>query len=224
MLTFKASLTSELTMPKDANFDIAGHFVFETTHIANFLSLRYEKFKFTKTRILFSKSQKKRFDNKLNADHINLSCPLVDNTHYNLLTSIVNDKTVYQIEIGDTHLKCKATLHLNYINRFKLKLVHDLLKVPKWLKWLLEKIVDKGFDALFAIIIAFTSYKAGEYNGKQATKSDQQITTQSHDTTALQKEAVRNDNYNAYNNTDTFHSVPFSKDTAKQKDTTHKPQ
>jgi hypothetical protein len=218
LLTFKATLTSELTMPKDANFDITGNFVFGTTHISNFISLRNEKFKFSKTRIIFTPSQIKRFGDKLNADPICLNAPLIDNTYYTLLTTIIKDKTIYQVEIGDTNLKSKVTLHPNYIGTFKLKLVHDLIKIPSWLKTTLNKVFDKGLDAIFALIVAFTSYKAGEYNGKQTTKSDKPITSQVNDTTTLQKKAVHLDSNNFYkdNGKDTSHSVSYYKDTAKK--------
>lgn len=150
-------------MPNDANFDIAGKFVYETTHLKNFISLRQEKFTFTKTRILFSPSQKDRFSNKLNADPINLSCPLVDNTHYSLLTKTVNDKTVYLIEIGDTNLKCKATLHLDTLNLFRLKLVHNLELgiLPKWVTPVLGTVIKKWAEIFAVFIASLISFKIG---------------------------------------------------------------
>lgn len=164
MLTFKATLTSELTMPKDANFDIAGNFAFDGIHLTDFISLRNENFKFTKTRIIFSSSQKKRFGNKLNADPINLSAPLVDDTYYTLLTTVIKDKTIYQIEIGDKNNKSKVTLHLNSINLIRLKLVHDLTVLPSWASAPIKKIIDKWVEIFAVFVASLISFKIGTSN------------------------------------------------------------
>lgn len=170
-------------------------------------------FTFSKRRIFFNESQ-------LDTLKIHLgSCRLLHQTEYTLKTVYdKDDQLQYQITIGQN---CTGILYLTFINRLKLKFVHDLIKLPKWIKKIIDKLFDKGLDAIIVAAIAFISYKVGINNGQQATKSDQPTATQQHDTTTSLKEGVRNDTRNVYSNIDTSHSVPYSKDSSQQKDTTH---
>lgn len=163
-------------MPKDANFDIAGRFVYETTHLENFISLRNEKFKFSKTRIIFSPSQIKRFGNKLNADPINLSSPLVNKTDYKLLPiKTIDEKKVYQIEIGNGNIKSKITIHPNYINLLRLKLVHDLTILPKWASATIKKLIDKWIEIFAVFVASLISFKIGHSNIDELKSSSDQL-------------------------------------------------
>jgi len=158
-------------------------------------------FTFSKRRIFFTETQ-------LDTYKFNLGdCRLLHQTEYSLKTIYdKNDKLQYQITVGQN---CHGILKLNWLNLLKLKIIHDLLKLPNWLKKLLDKLLDKGVDAIIVIAIALISYKLGISNGQQATKSDQPTTIQQNDTAVSLKAVLHNDTGNSYNNIDTFRSFPF---------------
>lgn len=214
MLTFKATISSEYTKPKDANFDIDGHFALshKNSDVIEFVPLHKEVFEFSKTRILFTQSQKERFGDRLNADIIGLSCPLVDNTHYLLLTETVNDKTVYLIQFGDTRHKCKVTLHLDSINRFLLTIVHyNTLKYPA-ITWV-DALKLIGWLIVTILLLTQTINSCNESNSKS---------TQPPSSTDTSNKKSQEKGGSLINTTDsfridTFRSFPYPNDTTKQK-------
>lgn len=167
------------------------------------------EFTFSKRRILFSQDQ---IDNYKFYTNIFYTQEFNHQTEYTL--SIVydkNDKKQYEIKFEKTI----ATLKVNWFNRIKLKIIHDLIKLPKWLKSLISKIFDKGLDAIALIIVAFVSYKLGVQNGEANTKSIIKSELKHADTTISFKERTLTNSSNSI--TDTLHHIQSSKSHADPK-------
>lgn len=157
-------------------------------------------FTFSKRRIFFTEAQLDTYKFHLG------DCRLLHQTEYTLKTIYdKNDKLQYQINIGQN---CTAILKLEWFNLFKLKIIHDLIKIPKWIKTIINKVFEKGLDALILIATAYISYQLGISNGQLNTKSNTPIAAQALDTTTLQKKVILHDTGNAYKNTDTSRYFP----------------
>lgn len=167
-------------------------------------------FTFSKRRIFFSQNQ---IDNYRFFGNIFCTDEFYHQTEY--ILSIVydkNDKKRYQIKFNKT----VAILEINWFNTIKLKIIHDLLKLPNWLKKIIDKIFDKGLDAILLFATAYISYQLGISNGQLSTKLDKSTPTQQHDTTVLQKKASRSDSNNFYKDKDNLRSVSYKIDTTKK--------
>lgn len=118
-----------------------------------------------------------------------------------------NDKLSFQINFGQD---CKAFLKVNWLNKQKLKFIHNLFKLPGWLKWFLEKIIDNIIKVAVVAISGYIGYLWGQNNAETNTISKPQNTTQQYDTIAEPKSEVRkathNDSGNSYNK-DTSHQT-----------------
>lgn len=214
LLTFKAKITSDYTTPADANFDISGRFAltYPNSDRVDFIQLDNEIFEFSKTRILFSPSQKNRFGNNLYADIISLNCQLRDNTYYSLLPTTIDDKTVYLIKFGDTNPKSRATLHLDSINRFLLTLIHyKTLRHPAitWLDFL--KLL--GWIIVTMLLLIQTINGCNERNSKSTQPSS---STDTLNKKSQEKGGSLKDTTNSFR-IDTSHSYPLQIDTTEQK-------
>lgn len=171
-------------------------------------------FTFSKRRIFFSEAQLDTYKFGLG------NCRLLHQTEYTL--QVIYDKTdkrQYQITYNQN---CTATLKLDRINLFRLKIIHGLIKIPKWLKWTIEKIFDSIIKVLIPLITGYIGFLLGKCNEttnttSQLPKSNKEVVVQ-----VQPKKGVHSDTDNSYNNIDTSHSVPFQNDSSKQNDTTHK--